>query len=300
MKKDEMSYVEVGSFGSFKINNSIWPKCPGNGAWAMKEEPVITIEEITRGPKPLLHWRLIEKYNGIVDLPLTLPKEATPYDRGACDCTPWNEDECKFDPGFFEAVYGDSPEILIPCGFEIVDNDCEPILVPNYVKVLFPACLKEHPRTWSKFPCSIKAEKIWEMVIKAILPIVKSSPFLVILQEHISIGHLVIGEKMSVSFPSKTKERYRPMRNSDKTLTRLVDEHYRVVPILDLVMAGNNYGDINTRIFVDGLEAQDYRSLEKAIEKYVKGFTDILTTEQREVCPYCKGIGAISAKKEGR
>jgi len=297
LKHSGMSYIQAPTYGPQPslVNGEIPQACLGNENWRMVAGDVVRIVNVRKGSPPVVRWLLADKYDGIVDLPSELPAGATPYDRDACDCKPYDAEECRFDPGFYRAEYGDAPEVVTPMEFEVFDVSCEPFDLPPWVKPDFPHSLKEYPWAWHKFPCSVTAAHVFGEALERVTGIVNKTPHLFFSQHYPSIGHVVVSENIAVPFESKYTQRYDAKigRKKTETRTRVVEERNRAVVVLDLSMEGSIYGDLNTRVIVHGVQGENFENLVAKKDAYIERIAAMLSPEAREVCPCCKGIGII-------
>lgn len=193
--------------------------------------------------------------------------------------------------GLYEPEYESIPERFedIKFTFEVIDEDCEPLLDPKYPYISdFPFFIDNHEAVRHKYPCHIKKQAMFDIIkvhIKKNLPahckITSDYDFHFCVELIIPVLHEETYQKdTSGLFAKKHKYVTAPLRS---------------IPfkIIDLGLAGerDNYGTEK----ISGIHANNYAELEASMDAWLKRYSEKME-QKLTVCPHCKGYGFQEVK----
>ena len=280
MLKDGKSYVKLDGYrsGKFLINGVEPVKCKGNPSWAEVNGDITEIKKLVKKPAVLKEFNLRSKFVGKTTLLLT--KDADSFYRDDYD---WLGEDVEF----YEPVYNE-PEIIETIEeFEVIDRNCMPVSMPNYIKVEFRNNIAKYPETQHLYPCSINYKEVYDRVHDRLVAIVRSNPDRLICDDYKNIQTLTIQEIITVPYHAEKTVHYYPTMRSKKMKKKIVQETKRNAEILKIV---GEYKS-NTAIQVASVSGDNYADLQIKLEEYIQSFEQILSFDSHEVCDKCKGTG---------
>lgn len=291
MVKDGTSYVETGG-RNLLINGQEAAVCKGNSLWRQVEGPIESIVAVHTPSPKVLKFVLKEEHKALLS---SLPAECSPgtFERD------WDED-CGWSgeyAAFYEPVYDDPQPVHTPLEFEVIDLNCEPVLIPTYVKVEFPACVSEHRCTWHKYPCSIDSSQVFRLLYDEVEKVVAAHPDRFFKDDFRSIETCRVQQRVLIPAPvRKTRqEDYYPTFRSRKTKTRTVVDTIKNVEVMHFV---GSYKNDKGAVQVISVHGKDYAELQVNLASYIRSFTDKLDPTMRAVCHHCFGTGVVEVKDE--
>lgn len=285
LEKDGSSYVEIGYYKSYLINDKPLQLCPGNEKWAFIDSTITSIKRPHTLPTKIIGYKLKSKYSNLVDMPEELPAESFDVD---CDGSLYGEYN-----EFYEAMRT-TPEIkYTDIEFQVIDLNCEPINLPEYVQIKFPDNLRNYPQTWHKYPCYISASKVFDILYDKVVNIVDSSDKKYGRDNYKNIQTLEVWENVPVNFPlhkriieyATTKKGKNKVKNIQETIRKI-----RVFRLYGTYKLDREI-DSDTEILIQSISGENYQHLQKNLEDYIQSFIILLDSKKREVCPHCKGTG---------
>lgn len=282
LQKNGKSFVNISSYqqSNYLVNGKSLTSCPGNTNWGMIDGEVKSItKEITGGQK-LEKFILREPFReNPGKLQLELPPESFEYDKEDYEYIGENSE-------FYEPVYLPGETIIINENFLIVDKDCEPVILPDYVKIDFPYSFEKYPETWYKYPCSISAENIFNFLINELEPILINNQDKFAYNLYKNIYILDVSIKVDLpKFLYKTE--YRQKIYCKKKEAVVIK--WRLEPFLYITAKR----DKTEGILIPQICGDNYDDLLNKKNKYIDSIVKKFDITSFSVCEHCKGLGII-------
>ena len=276
LQKDGTSYIEIrrGSNQRVLINSDPVVLCPGNDKWAIVEGDVHSIQGVKTVRGEALCFRLAERYRGIVpNLPETQPLDAFEF----TDCGGIKGELAEF----YEVVRREDTEEFEPREWQVIDMDCEPAQLPDYVKVEFPNDL-------SKYPCYILYKTVFDFIWDRVSGIVDNSNGKYRRDNFKGIQALRVWQEIPANFDVK-----RLVIGEGKKATRV---KRRVCEATILSIVGDYKRDYMDTVQIENVRGENYEDLQKNLEEYIQSFLVLLDKDEREICPHCEGAGIVTTE----
>lgn len=288
MMKNGVSYVKLGSYGSFNgsfvINGVDATPAPGDKNYAMFEGEVTSLERKRTSPRKVVGYALYSRYKEITQLPHELTADAFTRDEDG--------DLCGENAEFYHAVYDEPQPYLEPVEFEIIDRDCEPVAIPSYVTIEFPNNISRYRETQHKYPCRIGAETVFNLLWDRIEEVVNTSDGRLTMDAYKNIQTLTVSERVAIPYHQTTTRTYYPTLRSRKPKTETVAVRWKTLKIFDVCgpKYSNSSGKSNP---VSMIRGENYADLTEKLEAYTQTFLTKLEGGKREVCRHCRGEGIV-------
>lgn len=283
LKKDGTSYIELGYYSDgYLVNGKPLVQCPGNKNWGMIEGDITSIEKIIPGGRKHTGFTLKPEFRGIVSnlIETNLTPDTLIYDY---ETNEWAGTHAEL----YNATYEDLPDVLEDIEFEVIDYDCEPVQIPAYVHIDFPANLRFYQCVHHKYPCHIKMPQVFDLVASAIVAEAKKYPALYSLHDCRNIQ--VLGVDVTIDIQPKVERRdTNPFGKRPKwknvTITTLKKR------IFSIVGTYNNKTDSEQ---IEEVRGANYEELQENLRIYIEGFTSRIDPRRWHVCDKCDGSGLI-------
>lgn len=291
MMKDGVSYVKLGSYGSFGgsyvINGVDAEPAPGDKSYAIYEGEVTSIERKRTMPRKVVGYALYSRYKEITQLPHELPADAFTRDDDG-DLEGENAE-------FYHAVYGEQQTYLEPVNFEVIDRDCEPVPIPSYVVIEFPNNISRFRETQHKYPCRIGAEAVFNLLWDRVEEVVKASDGRLTMDAYKNIQTLTVSERVAIPYHQTTTRSYYPTLRSRKPKIETVVVRWKTLKIFDVCgpKYSNSSGKSNP---VSMIRGENYADLAEKLEAYIQSFLTKMEGGKREVCRHCRGEGIVDVE----
>lgn len=290
MKKAGKSYAKLNNVTynrdrQWRINGKDAVPCNGDARWCVVEGEITSIEMYKPGANEPLH------YKRNVDAPQNLP-EIIQLDRVYRN-EDWDYVSLDgFDLDNYCMVYEQKEGSWESVEFDVIDRDCEPVQLPAWVSVEWPANIEHYPEQQHKYPCSISARSLFELIVGRVELLVKSSPELD-WNDYRNIGTFTVKHRVNIPDPLRRQERiegYKSPRSRKKTVTYVKPEYKWV----DLVTVNGFYKD-STRdeIKLAGLRGANYEELHRKVEEYIDSIVSLCDPSTWHVCSACNGRGIV-------
>lgn len=285
MKKGNTSYVEMES-AKILVNGVSPQACPGNCRWSMYDGEIETLEAIKPARTKLAGFRIKEELRGVVsNVAEELPADALSrdYDSGG-----WSGEHAELYEPFYEEI----PQSSVPIEFEVIDFDCEPVEMPEYVVVDFPANLRFRHQVQHKYPCHIDMKNVYNLVAEAIVREVGLHKELYKLTDHRNIQCLSL-DVVIAKKPHTERRRdlwSRRPRWTKVTVSSVNRNVFRLV---------GTYHDKSNAEQVVSVCGNDYADLQKNLDAYIRKFLDRIDPRSWCVCEKCNGEGVVLAANNG-
>lgn len=284
LKKGGVSYLEIAHYyaSGYRINGVEPTPCPGNKGWVMVEGDVRSVDRVIPPANELIGFKLKVEYEGLSELPKTLPKEVFEWDSEECE---WVGERSPL----YEPTYQQTPSGLQPVEFEVVDYDCEPVAMPEYVTVDFPNNLRFYRAVQHKYPCHVKYDEVFKLVAEAVVDATKKHPGLYEVTDYRNIQLLAVSvliEKPPVQVRKKDLWSKRPKWTT-------VTETHAKRKVLDIV---GNYKSENNSERIVAISGENYADLLKKLGAYIQGFVDRIDPRKWCLCSKCSGEGVVLAE----
>jgi len=287
MKKDGSSYVELGYHAEhyYLVNGKPPVLCPGNSDWAMVEGDLISLERIVPAKRELVGFCLKEEFVGVVTIAEQLPADAFTFD---FDESEWTGERAEL----YQPVYLDVPQGTTPVEFHVIDYDCEPVKMPPYVEVDFPANLKFHRAVQHKYPCRVPMKQVFDLVAEAVVAEVNKHPEIYRLHDCRNIQVLKV---TAILKTAPRKERIDVSRvGARRPKWKTVTETTITKEVLSIV---GEYRDKANAIQIREVAGENYKDLKAKLEAYIQSFVELIDPRQWCVCDKCNGEGVVLAGK---
>ncbi len=282
---------------AYLINRVQPTHCKGNKNWVQVAATVDIIQRKATSERVRTGFRLKEQFAGIkgivTDPAFPAEKPADAYE-WVSDFGGWSGEHAEF----YEAVYSEPAESLQEVAFEVISLDCEPVELPPYVKVDFPACVSEHPETWHKYQCSIGYEQVFNLIHDAVAKIVAENPDVLSMDDYKSIQTCTVQQRIAI--PSVARRTRKVERFNSKTRPhRKFDDVTDTVKMVTLLQFVGKYKDRGAPyIQVQAMGGKNYEDLQFNLAVYIKSFTDKLDITRLSVCHHCFGSGTVKTKDQ--
>lgn len=288
MTKNGKSYAKLSQCAyepKWRVNGAepTWGK--GDRNWCVVDDEITSIERYKAGGKKPLHWK--RSVDAVPSLPETLP-----LDRVECD-DDWNNVSLDgYDLSNYYLVEEELPGTWEPVEFEVLDRDCEPVQLPTWAIVEWPANVEHYPEQQHKYPCSITAKSLFEIVVGEVAQVIASSKELT-WDDYRNIGCFTVKKRLHIPEPLRRQERreyYKTLRSKKASVEYIVPEWKWV----DVVRVNGFYKDSSRDdIRVPSLRAANYTELKKAVDEYVTKIVDLCDESKWHVCEVCDGRGLV-------
>lgn len=295
MKKAGKSYAKIGNSCSISLPEGIKSThlvngkvpCWGNGdrSWCVFDGEITSIEVYRPGKTVPIH------YKRIADAPQNLP-EIIQLDRVVRD-EDWDYVSLDgFDLGNYQMVYRQEEGSWESLEFDVIDRDCEPVTLPAWCVVDWPANIEHYPEQQHKYPCSITARSLFGLIVEKVAEIVRQSQNLD-WNDYRNIGTFTIKHRVEIPDALRRREKrevYKTAR-SRKPTTEYVTPQYKWI---DLVTVNGFYKDSSREeVKVPSLRGENFAELQKKVDEYVDSIVSLCDPEQWHVCEACQGRGIV-------
>lgn len=295
LEKGGMSYVELDwRRNDTRINGEKAIACPGNDKWAMVEGKITSLEYVRQVQGEVTGFRLADRYRNLVALPETQPLDA--FER-AVDCGGIAGELSEF----YEVVRAEPTEETEVLEWQVINLDCEPMQMPDYVQAKFPDSLRQYPQTWHKYPCYITMPNVFSLVYDKVAEAVDGSDRKYERDNYKNIQVLEVWENVPVNFPLHRRVVRIATTKKGKDKVEEIPETVRKIPVFKLYgtyKTDREFRGTDVGMQIQAIHGESYGDLQKKLEEYVQSFLIILLDgAKREVCPHCKGTGIVEVKK---
>lgn len=288
MIKNGKSYVQLNSYGNtnYRINGSeniTWGKC-GSG-WAIVEGVINSIE------KKYIISGEITTYKRSIDAPRNLPEyldvsDIVEDDDGYKTCS------LGYDLDYYIPQYPEEIASWIPVEFEIIDRDCEPVNLPLWCSIDWPANIEHYKEVQHKYPCHTLEKPLFNELALEIKELCNNNKNL-IFTDYLNIGILHVDMLVDIpkSLQKQSKEEYYPTFRSKKTKTRYVTYTTKKIRILTLngFYANERTGDCVVLIPI--FRGSNFEELKKQVDKFKQEILSMIDTNKYQICETCGGKG---------
>jgi len=288
LKKDGVSYAEIGrGILDYLVNGQHPVICRGNSNWCQVDGDITSIERELPAEQELVGFRLKDEYASVTNLPQEQPISAFA----------WSDDDYEWvgeHVELYQPVYRDIPRGTEAIPFEVIDIDCEPVALPDYVKVDFPANVREYRQIHHKYPCRIAMTDVFRLVRKAILEHIAKHKGVFRISDYERL------QTMSVDVVVTIPEEIRKPRKVQDILSRrpkwkTVVDTDKSVRVLDIV---GDYQNKHDSIQITKVHGENYADLQTNLAAYIATFIDKLDPRRWQVCPHCRGEGVVLVEEE--
>ena len=290
IKKGNVWYIKSPEYNldwaDIRINNKPAIQCPHPDWGSCLEEPR-KIERLNRPSNKLVGFqRKVEFASEKLSTPdYIADPEYFSYDD---ETETYNHEVYK---DFYSRVYEKQEPYWEELDWDInlVDADCEPVVMSLPVKIDFPNDIAKYKETHHKYPCRITSDDLFYHVREKIIEKVKASDQLKI-DDYKGIGSLNVSRKIGLAQPKKSKRDISGLRaRKPKWQYFTRTEEWRTV--LDLNAAKYRKSlDVTT----PEIRADNYAELQKKVAEYVESIVTPLEDVEICECPQCGGYGYIS------
>jgi len=294
MTKDGKSYVQLDrnswdTTGKYRINGADAVRCKGDGTWAIVVGDVQSIERKEKKPSTKLGFKRID--GAPAHLPETLPADEFSYEGGGDYVS-----RSGYDYRFFETVYQEGEEYWTPLEFEVIDRDTEPVNMPAWAVVQWPANIEHHRETQHKYPCSIGREALFGLVVAAVEKKIAESRGVLEWNDYRNIGTFTV--KRWIDIPAKIRKpervEYWPSARSRKAKTKMVTREREQ---RNLFTYNGFYRDRGKDdIHAPSINAANYAELAEAVNEHVDAIAALCDLDRYCICEKCNGLGMTIAK----
>lgn len=290
MTKDGKSYVKLEqnawtTAGAFRINGMEAVRGSGDHTWAVVTGEIQTIERRDRKPSVIVGYQRNE--GSPSHLPETLPADAFEYDYEDGGY----KSHLGYDRKFYEATYQDGEDYWTPMEFEVIDRNTEPVDMPNWVTVNWPANVERCRETQHKYPCYITRESLFALVASAVEKKITESRGALEWNDFRNIGTFTVKRWVEIPVKARKPERveYYPSINSRKPKTKTI---VREGESRDLFTYNGFYKDgRKNEIKAPSIQAANYAELAEAVSEHVEAIAALCDTTRYCICEKCNGLG---------
>jgi hypothetical protein len=296
MTKDGKSYVQIDrsawttAGASHRINGADAVRCKGDGTWAIVVGDVQLIERKDKKPSVVTRFRRNDEAPG--NLPETLPADAFEYDYEDGGY----KSQLGYDRRCYEAVYQEGEEYWTPLEFEIIDRDTEPMTMPAWAVVDWPANIEHYRETQHKYPCHITRESLFALVAAAVEKKIAESRGVLEWNDYRNIGTFTV--KRWVDIPAKVRRpervEYWPSSRSRKAKTKMVTREHEQRTLFTYNGFYRDSGKDNIR--APSIAAKNYEELAEAVNEHVDAIASLCDLNRYCICEKCNGLGLTIAK----
>jgi len=283
MKKDGTSYIECQcglTTDNMLVNGTPPAVCPGNNRWCMVEGDIERIERILPETREHAGFNLKSEFVGVVaaTVPSTMPLGAFEYDYDGG----WIGERAEL----YEPAYKTKPSTTEPVEFEVIDFDCEPVAMPSYVEVEFPANLRFRREVQHKYPCRVRMQDVFPLVADAVVKETQKHPGLYELHDCRNIQSLSVKVRIDKKQVTVRKRDWFSKRPKWSTVT----ETHTTKEVLSIV---GKYDDKGRSTQICEVSGKDYADLAAKLEAYIQGFVSLIDPRRWCVCETCGGEGVV-------
>lgn len=286
LTKDGRSYIRIpntcGLKTTYLVNGSEADVAPGHSEWRIVVGDVTSITSVTERGKKHVGWRLRDSCKGTA---LSLNKPPEEFSR-------WDEYPAGDQRHFYEEVLEDQGPEHKDVAFAVEARDEEPVRLPEYVKVDFPANLGHKPYLQHQYPCRIPYEKVFGLLADSLIAKIGESPNYRV-TDHRNIQCLRIDRRIEIPPAARVAEwqSYYPTLRSRKEKWRKVTHTERWVSVINVIGTYSNPGKDDVR--TEEMRGSDYKDLKVNLQAYIDRFLDFLDPDILQVCTRCKGSGVV-------
>jgi hypothetical protein len=292
MQKSGKSYVQLGrySISNYRINGEPAVPAKGSSDWSVIDGDVQSIEVTSRGRSFIKLYRRVD--GASERLPETIPADGAERDDDGDIVS-----IAGHDPRFYEAEYEVPPDEWVQAEFEVIDRDCEPVDMPSWCVVDWPANIEHYRERQHLYPCHITVESLFCLCAEQIESAVNKSSGRLFLADYRSIGTLHVDALVDIPEEFQRPERveyYKTFR-AKKASTKIVKNSTKTVRLFEL--NGHYSKPSASCIQVPSIRAANYEKLASEVEKYVDSIVGLCDMGRRCVCPKCGGNGVVFTEK---
>lgn len=283
MKKDGFSYVEGDRWRRDRlvVNGQKPAPCPGNDDWSMIKGDIVSIDYIIPASREHTGFRIKP------ELALLVHGVESELPVGSFELIDeeWSGEHAEL----YEAAYRDVPPVQEPVKFDVIDYDCEPVAMPSYVEVDFPANLRFHRAVQHKYPCRIAMPSVFHLVADAVVAETQKHKGLYRLHDCRNIEILGVDAVIATKPHDVRRDTSWGRRPKWKTVT-VTETTKRVLGIV------GSYRDKSGYEQITGLDAPNYAELDAKLTAYIGSFVERIDPRRWKVCPHCDGEGLVQVE----
>ena len=220
-------------------------------------------------------------------LPETLPADAFEYDYEDGGY----KSHLGYDRKFYEATYQEGEDFWTPMEFEVIDRNTEPVNMPGWAIVDWPASIEHHRETQHKYPCHISRESLFALVEAAVEKKIAESHGALEWKDYRNIGTFTVSRWVDIPAKSRKPERveYYPSFRSRKPKTKTI---VRERESRTLFTYNGFYRDAGKDdIRAPSIQAASYAELAEAVSEHVEAVAALCDTTRYCICDKCNGLG---------
>lgn len=255
----------------------------GDDRWCVISGEITSIEKYTAGARKEVQWKRS------VDAPRTLP-ETIPLDRVERD-EDWDYHSIDgYDLSNYYMETEETPGKWEQVEFKCIDRDCEPVQLPPWCVVEWPANVEHFPEQQHKHPCHITAKSLFEIIVGEVAAVIGQSKELT-WDDYRNIGCFTVKKRLHIPEPLRRLEKreyYKTLRSKKASIEYITPEWKWV----DVVRVNGFYRESSRdEIKVPSLKGENYAELKKAVDEYVAWIVDLCDESKWCVCGACEGRG---------
>lgn len=285
MTKGGKSYVKLGYGGKYRINGQESVPARGDTAWSVVDGDVDRIEQYVPGP------RTLSGFSRVQGSPDTIPAwiSVAAVERDADG--EWRS-RSGYDLGYYYPEYTQADGSWIAVDFDVIDRDCEPVRLPDWCVVDWPANIEHYPEQQHKYPCHVSVKRLFELVAHEVEKLVESSPVLS-WDKYLNIGTFTVKHRVDIPPHLRTKETREVYRrpNSKKTTKETIVREHRWEQVLKLNGFYQNRSPDD--VYVPELRGSNYADLKKKVDDYIQSIVSLCDPARWTVCEACSGHGMV-------
>ena len=290
MEKDGVSYIKLGSYGSFNgsyvVNGEVAQPAPGDSSYAIVSGKVTSIEQKRTQSRRVIGYELYDRYKEITQLVHELPADSFYRDDDG-DLVGENAE-------LYRPVYDSPLPYLEPVEYEVIDKDCEPVTIPSYVVIDFPNNIGKYREVQHKYPCFISAKDVFNILYDKVAEHVAESDGKFVMDGYRNIQSLRVDERVAIPYYETRTRQYYPTARSRKPKVLTEQVKWKQVRVFEVCgPAYSSYKESNKRTEI--IRGLNYAELQSNLEAYIQSYISQLTGGKREVCQHCRGEGIVEA-----